>query len=297
MDVDKKIEKVLEARYAPDAEEALNSYFKHYNNPEPLLNALSNQIHNPALETIHPLFPKYHIPKKILENNHKVRSYIVHILNELLKKSVEGTLSTEELQDFFITHHENIKWSQNRWLIANPGLGLELLRIPDDLPKQFLFWLKDRFNVQVGDPVIHLHVISNRGRIRLASMGFDVPYDHWHEEYYKDMCASALLIAQSWNECKGLFCDGSWVFSPGNFRLAPDNKPFVSFSHLHDPKLVGHIFDLTKLLSLHRFVVQYNFALRSSRRKLYEEKGMFKVKVFGCFYPVEEMNKNRGHFN
>jgi hypothetical protein len=41
---------------------------------------------------------------------------------------------------------------------------------------------------------------------------------------------------------------------------------------------------------------QYRFALRSERRKAFEEKGEYKVKVFAIFYPRKELIENAHYF-
>jgi hypothetical protein len=134
------------------------------------------------------------------------------------------------------------------------------------------------------------------GRNRLSKMGITIPYIHWHENYFKDMNQQVLEIGLSWKKCKGLFCDSSWIFNPQNFNVAPDGKPYAAFTHLKEPKLVGNIFDITNKISAQDYRTQFTFATRNTRRKKYVEDGLFEVKVFGSFYPINKMVKNKKYF-
>jgi hypothetical protein len=295
------INKILNARYVPDGQKHLKDFLtdreQTKEKADVLLGILLEQISDSDLDNIYPLFPRFKIPQPILDRNKVVRKYVQQIVEQLLDENKKSLLSAEMVENFFIEHHENIKWAQNRWLIASPGLSLELLTISEQLHPYFVKWLKKEFNVRVGDPVVHLHVISNNGRQRLKDMGISVLHEHWHEEYFKEMNRYTLEIARSWSSCKGLFCDSSWIFNPDNFTVAPDGKPFVAFTFLNNPVLYGYIIDVTNLVSKADLKTQEGFALRSERRRKYFDQEIFSVKVHGSFYPVDEMVKNQVFFH
>ncbi len=249
------------------------------------LNSILNTAQNPQLKTVDPRFPDYQLPKALLAANAKIRKIIVDETQELLQKP---NLKWEETKEFLTNNHEQLKRLQNRWFAANPGLLLEWVKITDSYPKKLIDWLKDQ-KVAVGDDVIHLHVISNRGRQRLKAMGFDVPRDHWHESYYRDMLSKCAEIMKMNPKVRGLFCDSSWVHNPFNFQTAPDGKPFVSFTFLENKLLTGETIDITDCLSQRDYQSQVEFAVRSPRRKQYLASRVYQVRAIASFYDRDRL--------
>ncbi|RPI80929.1 MAG: hypothetical protein EHM34_09360 [Nitrosopumilales archaeon] len=280
--MDELINAILAARYIDHIDEYLTKYFQgtdnNAENNKLILKRLLTQISDPILQKSHPVYTIATIPNEILENNNLVRNTVIQLIRSLILEYDEN-----KIKEFFILNHENIKWAQNRWFVVNPGLGLELMEIHEEMPQKLLKWLNNNFGCIVGDKVAHLHVISNRGRERLRSMGVKVSLDHWAEEYWKDFLIKVKNIVENWNGCKGLICDQSWVFNPQNFEIAPDGKPFVSFSYLKNRYYYGDILDVTEDIQDFERNKQISFALRSERRKKYYEEKIFFPKIYATF--------------
>jgi hypothetical protein len=204
-------------------------------------------------------------------------------------------LTWAKTRKFLADKHENIKRVQNRWFAVNPGLLLEWVKITDSYQKLLIDWLQHQ-GLNLGDDTIHLHVVSNNGRKKIGEMGFDVPHEHWHESYYRDMLVKCVEIMEANPDVKGLFCDSSWVHNPHNFDSAPDGQPFVSFDFLRDEKLIGETIDITDTMSQRDYQTQVNFALRSPRRKQYAEEGVYDVRVVASFYSRDQLITNRRSF-
>lgn len=284
-------------RYVPESIKILNDFDKvdldDAEKSKIFLNSLLNVANDPKLEEADPRFPNYILPKTLINDNKKVRGIVVDTVTKLL---ASANLSWYETKNFLIDNHENIKRVQNRWFAANPGLLLEWVKITDDYQKSLVDWLNKQ-GLGLGDDTIHLHVISNNGRQKIKKMGFEVPYDHWDESYYKNMLSRCVEIMESNPEVKGLFCDASWVHNPKNFEIAPDSKPFVSFDFLKDSELVGETIDITDCMSQGDYQTQFNFASRSPRRKQYIDEGIYEVRVVASFYSRDRLLANRDVFS
>jgi hypothetical protein len=285
------------ARYVPESIAILNDFdtvdLDSKVKSHIFLNSLLKVASDPKLEEADPRFPNYKLPKTLLSDNERVRDIVVDRVIKLLE--IEK-LSWNETKKFLIENHENIKRLQNRWFAANPGLLLEWVKITDDYQKLLIDWLSKQ-GLSLGDDTIHLHVISNNGRKNIRQMGFDVPYDHWDESYYKNMLSKCVEIMEMHPQVKGLYCDASWVHNPRNFEIAPDGKPFVSFDFLKDTNLIGETIDITNCMSQGDYQTQFNFASRSPRRKQYIDEGVYEVRVVASFYSREKLIANKSLFD
>lgn len=284
-------------RYVPESISILNAFegvnLDDREKSRVFLDSLLSVASNPELEKVDPRFPNYKLPETVLNNNTRVRSIVIDNAKQLLNKN---NLKWSEAKDFLIENHENIKRVQNRWFAANPGLLLEWVKITDSYPKLLVDWLNKQ-RLSLGDDTIHLHVISNNGRQKIKQMGFDVPYDHWDESYYKNMLSKCVEIMEENPEVKGLFCDASWVHNPKNFEVAPDGKPFVSFDFLKHSNLIGETIDITNSMRQGDYQTQFNFASRSPRRKQYVDEGVYEVRVVASFYSREKLIVNKSLFD
>lgn len=283
-------------RYVPESITILDAFdsldLTHREKSELFLNSILEVTENPQLDTVDPRFADYSLPKVVLDDNKKVREIVEEGVENVLKKE---NLTWKITKEFLVDNHENIKRVQNRWFAANPGLLLEWVKITDNYQKLLIDWLQAK-GLSLGDDTIHLHVISNNGRQKIKEMGFDVPYDHWHESYYRDMLSKCVEIMEANPSVKGLFCDSSWVHNPHNFEMAPDGKPFVSFDFLGDKKLIGETVDITDCMSQKDYQTQVNFATRSPRRKQYMEQGVYDVRVVASFYSRANLIANKSSF-
>lgn len=243
------------------------------------LNSILEVGTNPQLTTVDPRFPAYSMPQSLLDDNQKIRKQIMDATSRLLQQESDWAV----VKDFLLTNHEDMKRLQNRWFAANPGLLLEWVRISDTYSKPLISWLGGQ-GVQVGDDVIHVHIISNQGRTELKEKGFPVAHDHWDEFYYRDMLQTCVGMLRKNTNVKGVFCDSSWVYSPTNFDIAPDGKQFVAFGFLYDARLVGETLDVTAYISPTEYEMQVRFATMSPRRKQYRDEGVYEVRVMASFY-------------
>ena len=130
----------------------------------------------------------------------------------------------------------------------------------------------------MGDEVIHLHVISNKERLILREIGFDVSDLHWNKEYYIEALLMAAKILQDNPNIKGYFCEDSWVFDPFVYQTASDGEPYSAFDFLADDLIIGERFFVGDAKVDNKYYKQYEFALKSKRRKLLHEKGEFMPK-------------------
>jgi len=268
----------LSSRYVPDAQKVLEVIgdldLSDREKVDFVIDGILEEIGNEQLNTLDPRFPNFALPQTFVANNQLVRGYLQEKILVLQKADTKF----ENLKMFLLENHENLKWAQNRWLIANPGYSLEIVQITNSYSAQMLDWLRT-LGVNEGDLTIHLHVISNKGRLRLSQMGYEVPDPHWGKAYYDNMVKTVRQIVKNEGQCVGLFCDSSWIFNEQNFAKAPDGKPFVAFTFLQNRRFIGETLDITDIISKQDYETQKKFALRSERRKKYFDEGIFEVRV------------------
>lgn len=281
--------KVIKARYQSDVEMALSDYFKNGEDKDKsiqLLITLQEDIKKYDTNRSH--YPKYLVENRIFIQT-ELEKRIIILLKKFTRMNNEITL--EETKIFFIKNHEFIKIARSQWLLANPGVLLEITSVPLNLDKNFTKWLES-YHIYPKDKVICRHTISNKGRERLYMIGFNVPYAHWDRNYVVDALKVSAEILHNKKHIKALFTEDSWIYDPHIHGKASDGAPYVSFSFFSDKILTGHIYFRGLATSNNEFKKHYFFATRNQRRKALAEKGEFIPRVYGSVYPKEEIFKN-----
>lgn len=288
---------ITEPRYVSDRLAAFDRFqIQHTDSLNKLTEELLNKLFNQELENKSLEYPDFGIPSVILSNNSKIRCLMREATEELHRKVVTDENATALVRDFLSSQHENIKWSLNQWLLVNPGQTREISKVDKTMPVYVRNWLSGRFGVNEGDIVLNRHVISHGGQSRLKKMGFDVPYSGLHESYYREaMKISADMIAD-YAACTGVMSEGSWLYSPDNYNIAPDGSPFVRFTFLADDELVGERLYVSNALQDDVYVTQYAFATRDKRREQYAKSGIFQPKVYAAFYSRKKLLVNSNKF-
>lgn len=282
--MESRIKRIIRERYSADIILLLNDYFKNGDKKEKSERLLSN-----LLKEIIMSFKgnKFKITERLIKNNEHIRVFVIKEIENLLKLP-----SKEKTMNFFKRNHEFIKYSLNQWWLVNPGILFELINIPQSIENHFRKWLKDKFEVKPGDLVLYRHTISEKGRKRLINIGFPVSYKHWNKSYTIDSLVEASKILSKLKECKGIWNEGSWLYSPNIFKMASDKKPYAAFSFLNNPLVYGHRIYLGSAKSKNKYKKHLNFAVRNPRRKKMIENGELKIKIYGIFYSREEFLKN-----
>lgn len=280
-----QIDKIVFARYGRHAREALDSILNNGVSVEDL----SSQLIARLLEAIdNPMkYPNYEIPDSVLNNREKLLPELNRRIEKVSKRIEEEKKA--ELYKLFVDKNWLVKYIVFQWFILNPGLDLEIIQVKDDLPDKLKDWLKYNYTVSVGDEVVHRHVIPNEEREALNRIGLNVPYLHWDKLYYVDAMKLTKEIVRSNPNCKGILSDGSWTYDPKLYEIAPDGKPFASFTFLSDDRLVGERFFLEKAELGNDQENQFLFATRSNRRKKYVEEGILDIDVYAVFYPRKRL--------
>lgn len=276
---------IVTARYSNNVEEYLEKYFSKFedNNYKLVFNALENILDNPIK------WDDYNNTEMLLAN----RNFFVNLVKIRLNTlRLTKNLDRYTVIKFFSDNNPYIKYATNRWAIANPGIALERFIISEDnVAEDFLNQLR-KIGVDIGDKVIHLHVISNNERIELKKEKFDVSHNHWVKDYYIDALLKVAEILQSNQQVKGYFCEDSWVFDPFVHNTASDGKPYCSFTFLSDNLLVGNRYFVGDATPDGKYWKQFEFSTRSKRRKDFYHSGEYTPKTYGMFYPREELLKN-----
>ena len=225
------------------------------------------------------------IPQRLRTNAEPVRNYLLKELNSLRAVHPVGP----EVTDFILKQYDLIKYAQEERFLANAGVQLEVLKIPIDCPPELLSWLKEEFDVSVGDTVIHRHVIDVNAQSKLQKAGVPVPHVHWDRSYFADATHQAAELLQLNPQIKGVISLGSWIYDPNNHVLATDGKPYAAFGFLQEEQLVGHRVDLGEATLSNDFRSQYRYATRNQRRATLANTGEYQPHVYGVFYPREEL--------
>ncbi|HSW97258.1 MAG TPA: hypothetical protein VLF89_05520 [Candidatus Saccharimonadales bacterium] len=245
-----------------------------------LLKLLKDQLENPIS------WRNYTISDMLKANTNFFKKELFKRINNLI---VQDDINPNTIRSFFLTNHEIIKYALQRWILVNAGIAIELFTISEEkVERNFLAALFKK-RIKLGDEVIHLHVVSNSERKDLQAMSFNVPFAHWDKSYYTGALNSINNLLQSNVESIGLFCEDSWVFDPAIHEIASDGKPYASFSFLKDDRLTGERFFVGEAKSDNNYFKQYEFSLKSPRRKAFYNKGEFIPKTYGIFYPKEKL--------
>jgi len=134
MTINKLLSDFLSARYVPDAQKALDGIdeldLSDQEKVNFVINEILEEIGSDQLNTLDPRFPNFALPQTLVANNQLVRAYLKEKLSVLQTEDVKF----ENLKEFLIENHENLKWAQNRWFIATPGYTLEVVQITNSYP-------------------------------------------------------------------------------------------------------------------------------------------------------------------
>jgi hypothetical protein len=286
------IEKLLTARYKSDIKKIL--CIENPNNVQmrTVLKQLISQIKIAAVQCQSTLFPKYFIPENIKINNQFIRDII---LSKAEKLAASPNISGIEIQEFLLEFHEFIKYSLGQWFLVNPGVLIEIIPIPDFIPARIVNWMR-KYDSEINKDsiILHPHIISNSGRSRLKSVGFEIKYNREDGSYYfaKELYLDFLYNAKkiiSQSECiKGIFVEGTWMLDP---NLFPENgKNIAAFDFYKDKKLIGHRIKIERMeLPDGEYEKQIGFATRSQTRKRLFDSGQYGVDVYCGYYPQFEL--------
>ena len=282
------IEDVLNARYPPDAKLALSKYIELHSSSE-AIEELIIHLNDPRLKQGSILYPGYSIPLNILTNNTFIRKAILSKAESLsLNKKLGEENLIDSVEDLFVKWHEWVKFSQNQWFFASPAMTLEIFTIPETLPRNYADWLKQNYEVKVGDEVIHRHVMSNSGRQRLINAGFPLETVEYKSADYAKGLLLAYEISMSVFKNKGIFGDGSWIYNPELYLEF--EKPLVKFSWLRDDKLAWDRFYIRNAVPGD---IQFTFATsESTTRTQLAKDGQFIPAIYGTFYSKEKLKIN-----
>ena len=283
-------EQIVFARYGRKAKVALDEYFSlnklNKDSIDLLLIKLESSINTPIS------YPDYEIPEVLTKNRELLLPELQRLITKIRKRTNEDELK-EEVYKLFVDKNWLIKYATQQWFLANSGLAIELIKVKPTLEDEFLSWLDKEFYIKPGVQVVHRHVISNSERESLKQIGIPTPDDHWSENYYVDAMRTIQELVKSNPNCAGILSDGSWTYNPDLYETAEDGKPYAAFTFLKNSKLVGHRFFLMTALPDNDQANQYNFAIRSERRKKFIEEGKLKIDVYCVFYPREELLKEK----
>lgn len=281
------INNIIYSRYGRDALGNLNTYIEAegYTNESVsnLLESIIKAVKNPIN------WENYTIPEVIKENQKFFANLIIETINEL---NSEELIQKKDLVEFIDDSNPFIKYSTNRWFMVNPSNALEIYKINTDIQPQKLIKSLSKFNLNIGDEVIHLHIIGKSEKDLMIKNNYNVDSFHWTEEYYRQTLTTVSEVLKSNPKCKGLFCEASWVFAPNNFSIYPDNKPAVGFDFLNAPKYYGERFFVEKADQNGIHPKQLEFATRNLRRKKLYNEGSFTPEVWGIYYNREELVSN-----
>lgn len=247
-----------------------------------LLDTVSELLCNPIS------WSEWGLPSSVLAQ----RDFFATHADRAIGEAREQLLLNETMVvNFLNTNHVLFKYALNRWLFVNPGIAFEqyTINLAKIAPAGQL--ILQKHGVNDGASVIHLHIISNQEREKWNQVGLSVPDLHWCESYYRDALAVA-AHAVSHSHILGLFCQDSWVFDPALFGLASDGKPFAAFSWLANEALVGERFFVAPIEPNGPYASQFEFAMRSPRRRDLYERGEFRPRTFGFFYAAKDLKVN-----
>lgn len=279
------VETVLDARYPRSYNEAFDSLFRGHEDSfdvtNRLLGALCARMTDPYE------WMGYEVPDDVVALAEANKSLAFERVQNF---EVRADMGRTALQRFFLENHCTFKYAMRRWLLLNPGIAIEPLKITSDTLEPEVIDSAALVGVRENDNALHLHIVSNRERQELASTGFEVPHSHWDESYYINALHTVDKMLQSNPEAAGLFCEYSWAFAPDLHQTASDGRPYVSFSFLEDDALLGSRFYVGDALP-DKYAAQYNFALRNERRRLLYDAGEFKPTAWGFFYPAGRLHE------
>jgi hypothetical protein len=287
MEKEKLAYKIFTVRYPRNDNQFLEEYIEKFDShKEGLLDVLlllKDQLEDPIS------WRNYTISDTLKSNTNFFKKNLLKKINNFI---ASDTITPDNIRSFFLANHEVIKYALQRWILINAGIAIELFTISTDkVEKNFLAELFKR-GINLGDEVIHLHVISNSERRRLQEMGFNVPFSHWDKRYYMEALVTIHTLLQSNSESIGLFCEDSWVFDPAIHEIASDGKPYASFSFLKDNRLTGERFFVGEAKPDNDYFKQYEFSLKSPRRKEFYKKGEYTPKTYGIFYLKEKLKNS-----
>lgn len=256
-----------------------------------LLETLVSHLLDPRLREGCIEFPNFYIPEDVLHNNARVRCFMEASVLALQQRVIQGAATVDDVKTYLHEYHQNIMWALNQWLLINPGQIREISKVDAKIPPLIRKWLQERFGVKEGATVLYRRVISHDGQNRLKDMGFTVPYDGLHEKYFREAMWVSATMAERTEDCAGVISEGSWLYNPDNYRMAPDGKPFTKFGFLESDELVGERHYVADVTPDNEYFYQYRFATRDHRRASYAQNGVFKPKVYATFYPREQLIK------
>lgn len=279
------LDSIVYARYSRFAksalDEAIDNGISVDDLSDSLIEVLVQAIEEPST------YDGYTIPAVVKDNR-------VKFLPELNRRidNIKRSRAAEKraaLYDLFVDGNWGVRYATCKWFLLNPGLSLEIIEVSDSLPGNLKKWLKEKYDVNVSDSVLHRHVVSNERRESFKELGFEVQYLHWDKAYYVEAMKLIQKIVNSNPKCKGILSDGSWTYNPKLYEIAPDGKPFASFAFLSDDRLVGDRFFLEKAELGNDQENQYLFAISSDRRKKFIDEGILDIDVYAAFYPRKRL--------
>jgi len=278
---------ILNVRYPRSDNKHLEEYFNLYGVNRESIDYLIRQLNHLLQEVPH--WNGYKLPNKLITNAEFFKQQVGIKIKEYLEVN---DYSAKTMGDFLLQNHEIIKYAISRWLLVNAGIAIELFHLSEkQVESNFLRQLLEK-GLKINDEVIHMHVISNKERIRLHDLGFNVPYEHWEKAYYLEALNIIDELLQSNSSSHGLFCEDSWVFDPKIHEMASDGKPYASFSFLADDKLVGERYFVGIAKPDNKYYKQYEFSLRSPRRLKLHQNGEFIPMTYGLYYPKDILHEN-----
>jgi hypothetical protein len=278
---------IINARYPRSNFDQLDDYFRAYGATRQsvwfLLDELTELLNHPKS------WGHYALDPTTVMIAERFREISLSLISDSRK---HARFSSGDMQKFLFEHHFIFKYGIRRWLLLNPGIAVELFTIREDnLDVAFRMQLQ-AWDIAQGDVLVHLHVVSNLERKDLQALGFDVPYAHWDETYYLDALRRIDAMLQSNPASIGLMCEDSWVFDPDLHLVASDGKPLVTFSFMKDKAMAGERFFVGEAKPDNAYAKQFEFALRSPRRRWLHKSGEYTPKTYGMYYAKELLHAN-----
>lgn len=222
------------------------------------------------------------------EIGHESRRVALKI-RSLLSEELAQLKDPEDIEKYFLNNNVHLKIALGQRIYATPGVNLEPIQVARDLPPTLLNWLGKKFQVRVGDTVLHRHVHGEAMQNRLHSAGILPPYKGWlYKDYAWALDVSAELMVFN-SSIKGIISEGSWIYDPSAHDTAPDGKPYLASRFLKHDELTGHRIHLPQDEIGELYEIQQMFASKNPRRKAFIEQGAWTPEVYGTFYPREEL--------
>lgn len=276
-----EITPVLLSRFFRELRENLNQYKSSGGSFQNLRDQTLAVMHELGDDIISPIIPLEEISNESRQVALKIRSLLT---SELLQQE-----DPEAIENFFLNNNVHLKMALGQRLYATPGVNLEPIHVDKDLPSTLLNWLSEKFQVQAGDIVLHRHVHGEAMQNRLHSAGILPPYKGWlYKDYAWALDVSAELMVFN-SGIKGIISEGSWIYDPSAHDMAPDGKPYLASRFLKYDELTGHRIQLPQSEIGELYEIQQMFASKHPRRKAFIEQGAWTPKVYGTFYPKDEL--------